>query len=410
MVTGYRKVVLFAVVSTPMIFFSFPSIAMNGPTAIQIDGGPLGEWELTGGVDGVFYSMTGSQSYSDQEGINYPGTSNAGAKVSGTALLNSLVQLQKTTGILQATIEVGPQNFLYEGLGVTPASIQSYATGPLNAAYITIAPPNSPVTISFGQMAGLEGIEAFQDWGNSNIFYSSVSYVEAGYSRGISVNYTQGAFNATAFLSDGYYTGVFNFLQAQANYTFNSHNILGVFYGGNLGRTGVNTHTYGNGRLAYNDSYVAFAPEFANSQLFGAYYNYTAGNLNLIPEFQFEHASAQHSLGIQKPMTNAIAVVFANYNFSNSPYSLGAWAEYFDQHEGAADAANELYWFYGPNASGEQVSITPTWQYKDLFARVDFGGLHLNRTSAYGLSPYGYGNQHSTAWQFTSLFETGFVF
>jgi len=85
--------------------------AMTGPAAIQIDGGPLGPLELSGGVDGIFYGMTGTQSYSDSNGLGAPGTNNAGPKATGTQLVNGLVELQKNTGVLQATIEVGSTNF-----------------------------------------------------------------------------------------------------------------------------------------------------------------------------------------------------------------------------------------------------------------------------------------------------------
>lgn len=34
--------------------------ALNGPTNIQIDGGPLGPLELSGGMDGYFYAQSGT--------------------------------------------------------------------------------------------------------------------------------------------------------------------------------------------------------------------------------------------------------------------------------------------------------------------------------------------------------------
>ncbi len=384
--------------------------AMTGPTAIKIDGGPLGPLELSGGADGMFYGLTGTQRYGDSNGLGAPGTTNAGPKATGAELLNGLIELQKTTGILQATLEVGSTNFLYLGMAPTQSSIQSYSTGPLYAGYITLAPTGLPVTISVGQMTGLEGYESSQDYNNFNIFLSQAPYDETGQGRGVTLTYAAGPVNASVFFCDGYDTGVFNSLQALFAYTINSTNSINFYYGGNLGRTGLNANTYGSGALPYDASHVGMAPEFANSQMVGVYYEYTAGNLTLVPEVQYQYAKADSAVSIHRGMGNFVAVVLADYDFGSSPYSVGAWAEYFNQHESAADAQNGTYWFYGPNASGEAVSITPTWQHKDLFMRADLGALLLNQTSAYGLSRYGYGNQHKDAFQLSGLLEAGLVF
>lgn len=408
-VRHYKKLGLSVIALSAVLSFHAAQ-AMSGPTSVQIDGGPLGPLQISGGADGIFYGMTGTQNYGDINGLGAPGTNNAGPKADGAQFLNGLIELQKNTGVLQATVEIGSTNFIYLGLGTTPSSIQSYSTGPLYAGYITIAPTGSPVTISVGQMTGLEGFEATQDYNNANIFLSQFAYVQTGQGRGVSANYTSGPVNAMVFLNDGYDTGVFNSLQAELTYTINSTNNVNVYYGGNLGKTGLNAHTYGNGSLPYNSSHVGSAPEFANSQMFGAYYKYTKGNLNLIPEVQYQYAKADASIGIQKEMSNAIAGLFADYTFGTSPYSIGVWGEYFDQHESAADAANGIYWFFGPNAQGEAISITPTWQYKKLFLRADLGALLLNRTSAHGLTKYGYGDQHSDDFQLSALLETGFLF
>jgi hypothetical protein len=409
-VTIRKKNYYLTVSSLVLACFAHMANAMSGPTAIQIDGGPLGPLQLSGGADGIFYGLTGTQKFSDVNGVGAPGTSNAGTKAAGVQFLNGLIELQKNTGIVQATIEVGATNFVYLGLGTTPSSIQTYSTGPLYAGYITIAPPGSPVTVSAGQITGLEGYEATQDYNNANIFLTQISFVQTGQSRGVAAYYSSGPVNASVFFNDGYDTGVFNSLQALLSYTINSTNSVSVYYGGNLGKTGLNANTYGNGSLPYNSSHVGAAPEFANSQMGGAYYNYTKGNLNLVPEVQYQYAKADASIGIQKSMSNAMAALFVDYSFGSSPYSLGAWAEYFDQHESAADASNGIFWFYGPNASGEAISVTPTWQYKNLFLRADIGALWLNQTSAYGLAKYGYGNQHTDAFQLSGLLEAGLLF
>ena len=69
---------------------------MSGPTAIQIDGGPLGPLQLSGGVDGYGYYLGGTN---DQG--NAPFTN----KSIGMNVGNAMIELQKTDGVLQFTVE-----------------------------------------------------------------------------------------------------------------------------------------------------------------------------------------------------------------------------------------------------------------------------------------------------------------
>ena len=160
---------------------------------------------------------------------------------------------------------------------------------------------------------------------------------------------------------------MFNFLQALSTYQFNSNNALSVFYGGELGKTGNNAMTYDQPTLGQYGSY------FANSQMWGAFYSYTNGNLNVVPEVQYVYANPDHALGINDYTSNFGAAVFTDYNFGKSPYSLGGMAEYFTSN-GSGD------WFIAPHAEGVGFQLSPTWQYKDLYARLSVGYMHLLNT------------------------------
>ena len=183
---------------------------------------------------------------------------------------------------------------------------------------------------------------------------------------------------------DGYDTGVFNFLQALASYAINPTNTLSVFYGGNLGTTGLNAKTYSAG-CTYGSTAPGcfgtvgtYGSYYSNSQMVGAYYSYTQGNLNVVPEVQYQVAKQNANLLQTKATSNFGAAVFGNYAFGTSPYSLGGWAEYFTSHASSYDNSS---WFLQPDAEAVGFSLTPTWQYKDLFARADFGYLYLlNKT------------------------------
>ena len=104
--------------------------------------------------------------------------------------------------------------------------------------------------------------------------------------------------------------------------------------------------------------------------MLGGWYSWTHGNLNVIPEVQYVYAKTDHQLGIDKSTANFGAAVFGDYTFGNTPYSLGGWVEY-EKSQGHGD------WFVGPNSEAIGFAVSPTWQYKDLFARVNGGGLYL---------------------------------
>ena len=393
--------------------FAINAQALNGPTSIQIDGGPLGPLELSGGLDGYGFYQTGAGTGSV---LNSFLDTN---RDDGFNVGSALIELQKTSGQLQFTIEVGANGGATTlGARPTQTTVNAYSTGALYAGYLTVAPTGLPVTVSAGQMPSLEGYESALDWDNPVQLTTAIFYVQNTQSRGVTANYTKGPIDASVMYGDGYDTGVFNFLQALFTYTINSSNVANVYFGGNLGRTGLNAKTYGgtcgygvvNANAGCYGTVYAYGPQFANSYMIGGYYSYTMGNLNLVPEVQYQIAKTDHQLGIDKPTSNFGAALFETYTFGKSPYSLGGWVEYFDSHASAQDAANFAgTWFLGPNAEAVGFAVAPTWQHKYLFARANVGYLYLLNNKAYG-STYGYGANGNGRSEFTGTLEAGVLF
>ena len=334
--------------------------ALNGPASIQIDGGPLGPLEMSGGMSGYFYAQSGT---SDKGGNSFVGDRSTGASLDA-----ALIDLQKNTGILQFNLEVGPEGGTTT-LGNKPskASITVYRASPIYQGYVTIAPTNSPITISAGQFLSLEGYESGVSWNNANMFLTDMFYVENGSSVGVSATYTHGPLSVDVVFGDGWDTRVMNFLQALATYTINSNNNVNVFYAGNLGKTGPNAITYGQSPVG---PAPLLSPISSIRRCSGGWYSYTNGNLNLVPEVQYVYAKPDQQLGITKYTANFGAAVFSNYTFGTSPYSLGGMAEYFD-------STGYSLWFIAPHAEGIGLELTPTWQYKDLYVRGSVGYMHL---------------------------------
>jgi hypothetical protein len=364
--------------------------ALTGPTAITIDGGPLGSLSLSGGVDGYAYAVT--QTNSNQQTV-------------GANIASALVQLQKTTGVLQFNIEVGANSGLtlgapgYDARGHIPeTSINNFDTGPLFIGSITVAPPNSPVTITAGHIASLEGYEGTIDWVNPSQLSTDIFYVQNNNATGVQANITEGPITAEVQFGDGFDTGVWNFAQALVTYTIDSNNVVNVYGAANLGRTGLNAHTYAQDTVGEYGSY------YINSDMIGGFYSWTQGNLNIVPEVQYVFAKVDHQAGIDKSTSNLGAAVFGTYAFANTPYSLGGWVEY-ENSQGNAD------WFVGPHSEAVGVALSPTWQYKDLFARANAGAIYLLNNSASGPgTAYGYGNNGTGKFQFTGTLEAGLLF
>lgn len=368
--------------------------AMNGPTPITVDGGPLGSLQLSGAADGYGYVVGNNNKSAVESGVT---PNNHGFNVG-----SGMIQLQKTTGILQFNIELASLGSAIVLGSNTPAqsTFNVFSTGPLYAGYLTLAPTGSPVTISAGHLSSLEGYESSFAWGNVSQFTTVVADVENNSDNGVQAVYTKGPLTATVQFGDGWDTHVFNFLQAQGVYTFNANNALTVFYGGNMGRTGVNAHTYGNAGTSWKDTNVGgFGPYYINSQMYGGFYTYTHGNLTVTPEAQYVYAKPDAKVGINKFTSNLAGAVFGDYAFAHTPYSLGGWVEY-------EDSVGSGNWFNGAHSQGVGVALSPTWQYKDLYARLNGGAFYLtHRTTGNG-----FGNSSDKRAQFAGTMEVGLTF
>lgn len=367
--------------------FAMPAAkALNGPAEIPVAGNTL---QISGGIDGYVYGQ------SDTAPKGEPDASAVGDSPYGANLANALISLQKSSGLLQFTLQLGPVDGL-PVLGTVPpkASLHVYRFSPLYLGYVTIAPKGSPFTISIGQISSLEGYEGGLDWQNANIFASSMWYISNQNSLGILGTYTQGPWSVSVAYGDGADTRVFNFLQAAVTYNTSGANALTLFYGGSVGRTGLNATTY-------MGMPVSDAPFLINSHMFGAYDSFTDGKLNLVPEIQYIYAPTDHQVMIDKYTSNFSAALFSDYQFGNSDYSLGGMISYFDNIGGQAN------WYIAPRAEGVGLELTPTWQHNHLFARLSVGYVHLFNT---GTDDPAFGSNGTSRDVVQSALEVGYLF
>lgn len=403
MITIRRQLMGLGFVAASSLLALHSAQALSG-TSVSLDGGPIGSLTLSGGVDGYGYYQTPTAT---------------GILNHGTNIASGLVELQKTTGVLQFTIEVGSNGGVltlgantnfgggYYNNRIAQTSISNFSTGPLYEGYITIAPPNLPVTVSAGFLPSLEGYESGIDWNNPSQLATPIFFVQNSQSQGVEAAVTEGPVTATVEFGDGFDTGVFNFAQALVTYTIDSSDVLNVYYAGNLGRTGLNAKTY-SGDCSYGSTAPGcfgtvgnYGAYYVNSQMLGAYYSYTIGNLNLVPEVQYVFAKADQKLGLTKASSNASAAVFGDYAFANTPYSVGGWVSY--ENSNGYDS-----WYAGPKSEAVGIAVSPTWQYKDLFARANAGAEYLLNNKVFSTASYGKNGTDKA--QFTGTLEAGLLF
>ena len=158
--------------------------------------------------------------------------------------------------------------------------------------------------------------------------------------RGVEGTLTEGPVSATVEFGDGVDSGVFNTVQALVSYTVNSSQTLDVYGMANVGKTGPYTFAYGGGQTGLGSSY-------ANSDMIGAFYVYSAGSLSLVPEVQYQYAKQDVSIGIMGPASNLGLALFGDYSFGTSPYSVGGWLEYYTSHTSAAADTSGIYLGWG---------------------------------------------------------------
>lgn len=374
---------------------SAPSFAMILPSPQKIDAGPLGTLSLSGGFDGFFYAISGA-------GTNGVATSILGDKKSTGSEARVLdLKVQKNTGPLQFTVEVKPDDSLYFGISPSSMSAKEFTLGPIYAAYGTWA-PTAYFNISVGQVYSTEGWESSTDWKNANLIDSPLYYVQNSSSRGVQANYTYGKLSTTLTFGDGFDSGVFNTFQELLTYSFNDNNALSFYGTQNVGTTGPNTFAYGQGKTG--TGYAGYNAAYVNSDMYGGYYDYTNGNLNVLPEVQYVYSKPNYRLKLDKFTSNFGAEVITNYQFGKTPWSIGSMVFYYKNIGPEA-------WYLNANSGAVGIGITPSWIQGHVFVRGEVGLMHLTDLGTSSVkTPGGFGANGTDRNQVMSVLSAGIVF
>lgn len=382
--------------------------AVEGPKPVEFDAGPLGPLDFSAAGDGYFFFQSGTSSDSK--------SSIAGENPTGVDVNAWMVELHKPTGLIQFTIQLAEYQDINLGANKpTMVNDNRFTTGPLRTALITLA-PTQDFKFSLGQLPSLEGYESVFPWNNPSALRTVLNVGQNSNSRGIEADYAHGPLSASVAFGDGYDTGVWNYVQFLATDKINANNSISLYGGIPLGVTGPNTFAYGEGGMSAggadgNGGQGTLA--VVNSNMLGAWYAWKNGNLTITPEVQLQwtrpineyagETSGGLSDDIPKETGNFGAALFANYKFGDSPYSLAGWAEYATSHgTGAQDS-----WFVAPDAQLAGFAIAPGWQYKQLFARLNIGYVHLLNS---GTPSAGFGDEGTGRNQVVTTLEFALVY
>lgn len=375
-----------------------PAFAMNGPVPIKYNLGSLGEYSISGGVDG--YGVV----YNNGTGNLF----NQNPQNASAGLANALIDIQKTSGLIQFNFEAGEYTFPILGSKAieyptgSPQNGYNFLGTPVLQGYVTLAPSKN-FSISAGIIPTVEGMEQAQDWNNFNFFLSQLANMEITSERGIEANLTHGPATLTVQFDDGYFSKRFNNIQAALTYNLNSSDYVYLYGSDTVGTTDFTNATNG-------------FPE-VNSNMIGGGVSATFGKLTVIPYVQYQWLPKSRRIGNVKTYSNIAFAISADYQFTKR-WSLGSQVSYMSTNTDKQNIGNAIafgnwmgYGATGPGAIGPGASllgfqVTPTWQYKQLFVRTTLAYAHL---SSY-LPGFGYGTSGNKSGMFAGILEAGFLF
>ncbi|HTT97248.1 MAG TPA: outer membrane beta-barrel protein [Rhizomicrobium sp.] len=361
--------------SDPLAAPSMSASLGANPNPLGVDLDFLGKWSVGGAISGLAY---------------YQDTPNFGVH-SQLDLDNGQAWIEKTDGWWQFYVQAGAYSLPSLGTGYIKSSIApALLFGDVPVAYLKIVPMEN-FSISAGKLPTLIGDEYTFTFQNMNIQRGLLWNQEPAISDGVQANYTSGPFSFAVSVNDGYYSQTLNWISGLASYGFNGGaDTLALAAGGNLGR---------------NPNTMPFAtPVMNDGSIYNVIYTHTSGPWTISPYFQYIEAPKDPLHGALKGATSAGGAVLVNYAFDDH-WRLAARAEYVESSGSAAKGSANML-IAGPGSSAWSFSLTPTYQYKIFFARLEGSYVGASDTTP----GYAFGASAASTSQTSVFFETGVLF
>lgn len=328
-------------------------------------------------VTGIGSGLLGAQSNTT------PGVNSSFADVS-----NGLVIVQKVDGVFQFLASAGLYN--QQTLGTATVRAEDYTKntfGPVPQAWIKLA-PSASFNIQAGLLPTLIGLEAPFTFQNMNIDRGVLWGQEDVLTRGVQANFTSGALALSVALTDGFWSGKFNWLSAAVTYTFDANNIVTLVGGGSLSKN-------------YKSTFATPVNQ-NNSTIFNLIYTHVSGPLLLQPYFQYTKIPRLPLLGTSSAETWSGALL-ARYTISEH-FAIPVRFEYGNS-TGASISTNPSL-FYGPGSDVFAFTITPTYTYNRFFVRPEFSVVKASNVT----KGFAFGQDGNATSQVRGRLEVGVMF
>jgi hypothetical protein len=284
-----------------------------------------------------------------------------------TDLSNGQVFIQKTDGLVQFFIQAGAYSIPDIGLPYVRAGNTDHITGMATNAFFGVVPqaylklaPGKNFSIMVGKLPTLIGAEYTFSFENMNIERGLLWNQENAVNRGVQANYTAGPLTLAVSWNDGMYSNKYTWGWLSAAYAINSSNTLALIGGGNTKITDISSSA---------------TPLYLNNeQIYNLIYTHISGKWTIEPYLQYTHVPKNET--VLKTTDDAAtygAALLVNYapksNPNGSNFNIPARFEYINSTGSVTGAPNLLY---GASSNAWSFTVTPTYQYKRLFARTEF--------------------------------------
>ena len=381
--------ILACLLAAPKIYaFGLPA------SSLRINAGPVGALQVSGILSG--YGFLQDNPSPESLGL-------LGSRRGGVAISNAFLIIQKKQGPIQFYLQTGTYGFPQIGAPFSSAQYDTTAFGPLLWAYMTIAPSKS-FSFEIGKLPVLYGYNGTLTYARNTIEGGLLWAIEPSVNRGVQANFSHGPINVSLSLNDGYYSGQYNWLDGLFTYTFDATNNVNVYAGGNFSHTETLAQ-YQAGSYS-NNPYVNATLGLDNSDIYGIYFEHTAGRLCLVPEIQMVYTPASRAFGTTRPSRNLGVAFHLDYSYTKT-WSLGADIDYASTNGAPGDGRiGGGFLGYGNGARAWAVALTPTYQRKHYFIREELSLAYVPQ-HAPGKA---FGNNGSSSTQVRVMAETGYTF
>ena len=277
-------------------------------------------------------------------------------------LNNGQVFVQKTDGLFQFYAQAGAYSISSLGSPYIPTSQATIGQntpfgdlwGWFPQGFVKIAPTDS-FSVQGGKLPTLVGAEYTFSFENINIERGLLWNQEPAVSKGVQANYTIGPVATSVSFTDGFDSGVWNWVTGAVTYTLNPTNSFEFVGGGNVSGTNINTLRT---PILQN-----------NEQIYNLIYTYNNDPWIIQPYFQATHVPTNSRADITAAASSFGGALLVNYDIGSrlniAGLNMGGRVEFI----GTSGDNNILY---GPGSHAWSFTLTPAYQYKYFFARAEF--------------------------------------